>query len=260
MALSLLRKFQRAAVRAVGDPSAAVLALAIVASAPAHAGEPEIRKALAERLADLGKVDEVTKSPIQGLYEVRVGTEIYYTDDNGNYLIQGQLLDTKTRTNLTEARVAKLTAIDFASLPLKDAMVWKRGNGQRKIAVFSDPNCGFCKRLERTLQELNHVTVYTFLIPILGPDSNEKSRNVWCAKDSVDVWLDWMLRAKQPEKVTGKCDESAIQRNRAFARQHRITGTPAILFEDGSRAPGALDLQALEERLKRAEGREGKGG
>ncbi|MBN8506409.1 MAG: DsbC family protein [Burkholderiales bacterium] len=236
-----------------------IAALLSLLAGLAQANEAVIRKAIAERIPDFPKIDEVRPTPIPGLFEVRIGLDIFYSDPTGQYLLQdAQMVDLKTRANLTQARIDQLSQVNFASLPLKDAMVWKRGNGQRKIAVFSDPNCGFCKRLERTLQELNNVTVYTFLIPILGPDSNEKSRNVWCAKDNVNVWLDWMLRAKQPEKLAGKCDESAIQRNRAFARQHRITGTPAILFEDGSRAPGALDLQALEERLKRAENREGR--
>lgn len=240
---------------------AALFALLTLGAGGAQANEAAIRKAIAERIPDFPKIDEIRPTPIPGLFEVRIGLDIFYSDPTGQYLLQdAQLVDLRTRANLTQARIDQLSQVNFASLPLKDAMVWKRGNGQRKIAVFSDPNCGFCKRLERTLQELNNVTVYTFLIPILGPDSNEKSRNVWCAKDSVDVWLDWMLRAKSPEKVAGKCDEGAIQRNRAFARQHRITGTPAILFEDGSRAPGALDLQALEERLRRAEGKDGKEG
>jgi thiol:disulfide interchange protein DsbC len=232
---------------------------AAAAPAPA-AADPEvvkaIQKGITERIPDFPKIDEVRATPIAGLFEVRVGLELFYSDPAGQYLLQdAQLVDLKTRRNLTQARVDQLSQVNFAELPLKDALVWKRGNGSRRVAVFADPNCGFCKRFERTLQEAKDVTVYTFLYPILGPDSTEKTRDVWCAKDSTDVWLDWMLRNKVPAKVSGRCDESAIERNRQFARQHRISGTPAVIFEDGSRVPGALDLQQLEERLKRAEGK-----
>ena len=247
MVLTSFRKAQRA-VAQLSTWAVAALWLAIAAT-PAHAGEAEIRKALAERLADLGKVDEVTKSPIPGLYEVRVGVEIYYTDENGNYLIEGQLLETKTRTNLTEARVAKLTAIDFASLPLKDAVVWKQGDGSRKLVVFADPNCGYCKRFEREARAAKDVTIYTFLYPILGGDSADKSRNIWCAKDRGKVWADWMIDGTLPPKVMGECDASALQRNAALGRKHKVNGTPALVFEDGKRVPGAMNLDDLEKQL-----------
>ena len=152
---------------------AALLSLACC-SAPALAQEAVIRKNLAERLPNFPKIDEVSKTPIPGLYEMRIGTDVLYTDEQGNHLIQGQIIDTRTRTNLTEARIEKLTAIDFAKLPLKDAMVIKQGSGARKLAVFVDPNCGYCKRFERDLLNVKDVTIYTFLYPILGPDSQRQ--------------------------------------------------------------------------------------
>lgn len=236
-----------------------ILVLLTIAMAPlAQANEAVIRKAIAERIPDFPKIDEIRPSPIPGLFELRIGLEIFYSDAKGEFILQdAQLIDLKTRRNLTEARIEQLSQISFASLPLKDALVWKRGNGERKMAVFADPNCGYCKRLERTIQELKDVTVYTFLLPILGPDSQAKSRAIWCAKDSTAVWLDWMLRNKQPAAAAASCDDAALRRNRQFANQHRIQGTPAILFEDGTRAPGALELAAIEERLKRAEGKSG---
>ncbi|MFN4114910.1 MAG: DsbC family protein [Inhella sp.] len=236
-----------------------ILVLLTIAMAPlAQANEAMIRKAIAERVPDFPKIDEIRPSPIPGLFELRIGLEIFYSDAKGEFILQdAQLIDLKTRRNLTEARIEQLSQISFASLPLKDALVWKRGNGERKMAVFADPNCGYCKRLERTIQELKDVTVYTFLLPILGPDSQVKSRAIWCAKDSTSVWLDWMLRNKQPAAAAASCDDAALRRNRQFANQHRIQGTPAILFEDGTRAPGALELAAIEERLKRAEGKSG---
>ena len=139
----------------------------LAAALPAMADEATIRKNLAERLPNFPKIDEVIKTPMAGLYEVRIGTDIVYTDESGNYLIQGSLIDTKSKADLTQARIDKITAIDFASLPLKDAVLVKQGNGARKLVVFGDPNCGYCKRLEKDLLALKDVSIYTFLYPIL---------------------------------------------------------------------------------------------
>ncbi|MBC7995246.1 MAG: DsbC family protein [Rhizobacter sp.] len=226
--------------------------LALVASAllaPAVlADEAAIRKNLPERLATLPPIDEVSKTPIPGIYEVRIGSELLYTDENGNHLIQGSLIDTRTRTNLTEARITKLNAVDFAQLPLKDAIVWKNGTGARKMAVFADPNCGYCKRFEADLQKVKNVTVYTFLLPVLGGDSPQKSENIWCAKDQTKAWLDWMLENKTPVKNMGACS-TPISRNLAFAQKYRINGTPAIIFIDGTRVPGAISAEQIEKQL-----------
>jgi thiol:disulfide interchange protein DsbC len=215
----------------------------------ALAQEATIRKNIAERLPDFPKIDEVSKTPIAGLYELRIGTSLFYSDEQGNHLIDGQLIDTRTRTNLTDVRLSKLTAINFSDLPLTDALVWKNGTGARKIAVFADPNCGFCKRFEASLQQVKDVTVYTFLYPILGEDSIEKSRAVWCSKDKSKSWLDWMLRGVAPVRGTGECDTSALQRNLAMGQKHRVNGTPAIVFEDGKRVPGAMNAEQIEKQL-----------
>jgi thiol:disulfide interchange protein DsbC len=231
-----------------------ILALAMLPllALPAQANEAVIRKNLAERLAGLPKVDEVKLSPMPGLWEIRIGNEIRYTDATGTYLVEGELIDLRTRKNLTEERVTKLQTVDFANLPLKDAVIWKTGDGKRRIAVFTDPNCGYCKRLERTLQDVKNLTVYNFVIPILGGDSPEKSRSIWCAKDSTATFRAWMLEGKAPPKPTGACDDSAIERNLALSRRNHVSGTPAIIFEDGSRAPGALSAEQLEKRLAEA--------
>ncbi|QIL71584.1 DsbC family protein [Diaphorobacter sp. HDW4B] len=213
----------------------------------AFAQEAVIRKALTERIPQLQNIEEISATPMKGLYEVRMGTDVFYTDAAGNYLIQGELIDTKARRNLTEDRINKLTAVSFDALPLADAFTIVRGNGKRKIAVFEDPNCGYCKRFEKDLQNVDNITVYMFLYPILSPDSAEKSRNIWCAKDRVKEWEDHMLR----EKVTpaASCDTAAIQRNLALGRKHKITGTPTIIFQDGTRVPGAISAQEVEKRL-----------
>ncbi len=225
--------------------TALVLALAI---APAFADEAAIRKNIGERVPNFPKIDEVTKTAIPGIYELRIGTDILYTDEEGNHVIEGQLIETKTKTNLTEQRVAKLTAIDFKTLPLKDAMVWKQGTGERKLVVFADPNCGYCKKFERDLQSVKDVTVYTFLYPILGGDSPEKSKQIWCAKDNIKVWRDWMIKGT-PIAESPACDTSALQRNLALGRKHRITGTPGLVYEDGKMQPGAVGAEAVERQL-----------
>ena len=223
--------------------AAAVFALSFNASAQ----ESTIRKTLAERIPQLEKIDEVRSTPMAGLYEVRMGTDVFYTDAKGNFLIQGELIDTKARRNLTEDRIAKLSAVDFSALPLKDAFVTVRGNGKRQMVVFADPNCGYCKRFERDLQKVNNITVHTFLYPILSPDSAEKSRNIWCSKDRTTSWDDWMLRDKTPADAS--CDTAALQRNLAFGKKHKITGTPTVIFPDGSRVPGAITAPDIEKRL-----------
>jgi thiol:disulfide interchange protein DsbC len=180
---------------------------------------------------------------------VRIGTELFYSDEQGNHIFQGSLIDTRTRTNLTEARIDKLTAVDFASLPLKDAVVIKQGNGARKLAVFVDPNCGYCKRFERDLTTVKDVTIYTFLYPILGPDSNVKSRDIWCSKDAAKTWRSWMIDGAAPVKTMGQCDSAALDRNVEFGRKYRVQGTPALFFEDGTRKPGALPAAEVEKLL-----------
>lgn len=224
---------------------ASVLALACLA---ATAQEATIRKNIAERLPQLKQIDEISATAVPGLYEIRVnGAEIFYTDTEANYLIEGNLIDLRQRRNLTEERVAKLTAVNFDALPLKDAFTVVRGNGKRKLAVFEDPNCGYCKRFERDLEKVDNVTIHTFLYPVLGPGSVEKSKHIWCAKDKAKAWQDWMVREQSP--AAASCDVSAITRNVELGRKHKITGTPTLIFADGSRVPGAINAQQIEKYL-----------
>ena len=206
-----------------------------------------IRKNLTQRLPLLGQIDEVTKSPMPGLFEVRVGTDIFYTDAKGDFFIQGNLIDTQAKKNLTEERQEKLLVIAFDELPVKDAFTIVRGNGKRKMAIFEDPNCPYCKAFERDLQKINDVTIYMFLMPILGPDSTDKSKNLWCAKDRKDAWLDWMLHNKAAPAAS--CDTAAITRNVEFGKKHKITGTPTLFLADGSRIPGAMPAADVEKLL-----------
>ena len=232
-----------------------IVVFAALLALPALADDALIRKTIAERLPDFPKIDEITKTPIPGLFELRIGTEIMYTDERGDHLIEGQMIETRSRSNLTEARVAKLTAIDFAALPLKDAIVWKQGTGARKLVVFADPNCGYCKKFEKEMQQVKDVTVYTFLYPILGGDSPEKSRNIWCAKDNSTAWRDWMINGTAPARSMGQCDVAALQRNAALGKKHKINGTPALVFEDGKRVPGAMAPEQVEKQLVLSRGK-----
>jgi thiol:disulfide interchange protein DsbC len=221
----------------------------VLVSQSVFAQEAVIRKNIAERLPNFPAIDEVTKMPVHGLFEVRAGSDVYYTDASGNHLIQGSITDTRTGVNLTEERIGKLTAIDFSALPLHDAMVSRRGTGTRKIAVFADPNCGYCKKFEQELQAIKDVTVYIFLYPVLGAPSQEASRAIWCSKDNSNAWADWMLRGVKPTAAEASCDTAVLQRNLAFGQKHRIDGTPALVFEDGKRVPGAMDGIQLEKQL-----------
>ena len=217
-------------------------------SGMAGAQEAAIRKPLKDRIPDLPKIVSISKTPINGLYEVLLeDNEIYYADASGNYLVQGSLIDTRTKRNLTEERSEKLTAIAFNTLPIKDAITIVRGNGQRKLAVFEDPNCGYCKRFERDLLKVDNITVYLFLYPILGADSLDKSRNIWCAKDPAKTWLDHMTRDTALPVAT--CDSSALARNMEFGRKHKITGTPTLLAQDGKRVPGAIPVAQIEQMI-----------
>jgi len=214
----------------------------------AQGQEATIRKNLSERIPQIPRIEEITRSPMAGLYEIRLSTnEIYYSDAEGNFLIQGSLIDTKSKRNLTEEREAKLSAIDFGTLPFKDAITIVRGNGKRKLAVFEDANCGYCKRFERDLAKVDNVTIYLFLYPILGDDSMAKSRNVWCAKDPAGAWSQVMT--KEQTIPNANCNIAAIERNVEFGRKFKITGTPTLIAQDGARVPGAINTMQIEKML-----------
>ena len=221
--------------------------IALLTLGIAQAQEATIRKNLAERLPNIPKIDEVSKTPVTGLYEVRMGNEIMYSDAEGSYLLQGQLIDVKQKRNLTEERVEKLSAVAFDQLPLKNSFSQVRGNGKRRLVVFADPNCGYCKRFEKDLQKLDNVTIQHVLYPILGEDSKTKSRNIWCAKDKAKAWNDWMLNGITPPAAS--CDTAGIDANIEFGRKYRISGTPTLFTADGTRVVGAVPLAQIEAAL-----------
>ncbi|MDE2564701.1 MAG: DsbC family protein [Burkholderiales bacterium] len=255
LAAGLALAFGLAAAASAQAPAPALTQAQAQTQAQTQARETAIRKALAERLPKLPKIDEITRSPIPGLYEVRYGgTDFLYSDDKGDFIVvNGSLIDTKTRTDLTDAKLQKLLAVDFDKLPFKDAMTFRQGAGTRRMAVFVDPNCTYCKHFERELAALKDVTIYAFLIPILGPDSVTKAHDIWCARDPAQTWRAWMLDGVPPPRASGRCDAAAIDRNLEFAQRQRINGTPSIFFADGARRPGAIPLDEVERLLAAAQ-------
>lgn len=231
-------------------PSLALCAALLAGSTGALAQEAQIKKAIDARLPQLKGVQEVRKTPIRGIYEIRVqDAEIYYTDAKGNYLIQGEIYDLRKQRNLTKERENVLTAVKWDSLPLNDAITFTRGNGARKLAVFADPNCGYCKKFERDLLKVDNITVHVFQIGILAPDSKTKNRAIWCARDKGQAWLDWMVRGNMAPEAAAMCDSSATTRNEAFAKKSKINSTPTLLFEDGTRQAGAISVEELEQHF-----------
>lgn len=194
------------------------------------------------------KIESVTRMPDSNLYEVRVGGDIFYTDENAKYMIFGHVLDTKSKHDYTKARIDEINTIKFADLPFSYAAKMVKGNGKRKIAVFEDPNCGYCKHFRQTLQSMDNLTVYTFMYNILAPDSRDKSTRIWCAPDRAKAWDEWMVSGKLPGDPPAKC-KAPNDEVLALGQKLRITGTPTIFFTDGSRIPGAVEKQGLEEKL-----------
>lgn len=227
-----------------------VALIGALAVSTAWAGPEDAIKAAVELTLGAGaKVEGVTKTPYLGLYEVRVGGEILYTDEKANFLILGEIVDAKTRQNITQARVNQLSAINFADLPLDVAIKQVRGNGKRVIATFEDPNCGYCKKLAKELQGLNDVTVYTFLTPVLGPDSHKKSEAIWCSADRQKAWTDWMTANVPPSSPAASCDTAGLQKSAALGEKYRVRGTPTIFLSNGERIPGYVPVAQLEKRM-----------
>ena len=207
---------------------------------PARGDESTVRQLVEARFS--AKVDGVFKSGYGGLYEVRLGDTLVYTDEKVNFLLVGSLIDAKTRENVTDSRKEKLAHVNFDDLPLDSAVKIVRGSGKNVFAVFADPNCVFCKRFERDLATLSDVTIYTFLYPVLdsgnGGDSMRKSKAIWCSKDRAKAWLDLMLKSVSPI-MAGNCDTTVLQRNLDLGQKLGINGTPTSFALNGQRVVGA---------------------
>ena len=228
------------------------IALAQVPSKPSDSknapvpGSPEAQ--VAARFAEKSggqKPDQVFKGR-GGLYEVLLGGQIYYVDSDVSFVLAGRMFDPTTREDLTQKRLDVALKVDFKSLPLDQAVKTVRGNGSRVMVTFEDPNCGYCKRLWQNMGELKNVTIYTFLYPILSPDSMDKSKAIWCSKDRAQSWDDHMVQNKAPAAADCK---NPLEQNVALGQQLGINGTPTIIFADGTRSAGAMPVPAIEQRL-----------
>lgn len=230
-----------------------VLALLGPLLTPGQAAEPArklttetiIKRTLEGRLGG-AKVEAVVKTPYLGLYEARIDGRILYVDEKMNYFFSGDVIDARSMQNLTEKRLRELTAIKWDSLPLDGAFKTVRGNGKRVLAVFSDPNCPYCKRFEKELAKLDDITIHTFLYPILSQDSHDKSIAVWCSADKSRAWSELMLNNKLPSAAG--CD-TPIDKTLEFARRNRIDSTPTLIFASGERLAGAVSAERLETML-----------
>ena len=222
--------------------------LSSLVTGTAFADEAAIRKNMKVRFPDAA-VKSVTKTPYAGLYEVFMEGQIVYTDENADYLFLGNVIDVKKQRNLTEERVAKLTQIKFDSLPLDSAIKVVKGNGKRKIAVFADPDCPFCRKFETEMKSVTDITIYTFLFPIdsLHSGATEKAKAIWCAPDRAKAWEEWIIQGTAP-KNGGDC-ETPVVKVAALAKKLGVSGTPTVFFANGRRVPGAIPAAQVEEIL-----------
>lgn len=237
--------------------AAAVASLLLSAAFSAKA-EPEkasaavqtaVKKSVEGWLKGRFKVDSVSKTPMPGIVEVRIGTDLFYADEKGTYaIVEGQMVDLKTGENLTAVRSEEINRIDFSKLPLELAMKTVRGNGKRQLVVFEDPYCSFCRTYRKTLLDTKDVTIYTFYFPILRAESVTVSRNAWCAKDRDEAWNDWMLLGKEPPAAPASCkfeNEKLV----ALGQSLGVTGTPTTFLSDGRRLQGAVNRERLDKAL-----------
>jgi len=217
------------------------------------ADEASLRKAIESAYPKV-HVGKITKTPYGGLYEVLVNGQIVYTDEKFNFLIvDGGLIDTKTKRDITRERMDELSKIDFSKLPLEQAIKVVKGSGARKIAVFSDPDCPYCKKLEQEeLSKINDVTIYTFLYPLeqLHSDATRKSKVIWCAPDRAKAWQDWVIN-NQLSKNSGDC-ETPLQKIADLGRSLGVNSTPTIFLSNGRRIPGAYPAAELERAMNEA--------
>lgn len=227
--------------------SAVLLIAAVLASPVAHADENSVREAFMARFKGM-KPESVTRMPVGGLYEIVFEGQIVYTDEKLTYLISGNLIDMrgKNERNLTRERTMQLTA-DALGKSLDSAIKRVKGNGKRVLYTFEDPNCAYCKQLQKELVKVNDVTIYTFLWPILSPDSAEKSKAIWCAKDRARAWDDAMLKGVVP---TGSKDcPTPLEKNMQMAQRFGMHGTPAIYLANGQQIGGYVPADQIEQAL-----------
>jgi len=213
-----------------------VLGLALSFTAAALADEAQVKRGVEARFAGM-KVTSVAKTPYSGLYEVVVGDTIFYADEKVNFVFRGEIIDARSQKNVTEERQQKLSAIKFEDLPLEIAIKQVRGNGKRVVAIFSDPYCPYCKRLDQALMREDDITIYTFLFPIIRAESADKSRAIWCAPDRARAYYDFMLNGRDVV-ASGACS-APVDRWLALGQKFGVRATPTSFAANGQRILGA---------------------
>lgn len=202
------------------------------------------------------KIVDVRPGPVEGLYEVFTGDNVVYANASGSLLFVGPLVDTATKGNLTTQRVDERNSIDFSTLPFDKAIKTVKGDGRHTLAVFSDPDCPFCKQLEQSIHTFDNVTIYTFLYPItsLHPDAANKARNLWCAENRSQAWQQWMIDGKAAPTVTASCKADPIDELQNLGQKLRVGSTPTMFFANGRRVAGALTAEQLKQKFDAVEG------
>lgn len=230
-------------------PAMVALAAALLA-APAVQAAPDL-KVVQKSVKAVTNLDVVRIQPSQipGLYEVQTASQVFYTDAKGKYILLGaHVFTTKDNSNYSQQRMNELAGYKFADLPLKDAIKIVRGDGKRVIVTFEDPNCGFCKQLNRTLDEMGNTTHYVFMVGMLGPESVAKANAIWCTADPAKSWMDWMTAGRAVPAPARDC-ETPVERNGKLGQKYRVQGTPAIFFPNGDREQGAVPSAVLEKHF-----------
>lgn len=214
------------------------------------ADEEALRKAIQPHFAG-HNIDSLKKTPYLGLYEVVVGDEVFYTDEKADYFFFGHVIDTKTRVSMTNERIQEIKAarrVSLDSLPLQHAIKVVKGDGKRKLAIYTDPNCPYCKQLEKELANVTNITIYTLLYPVLN-GSMELSKKIWCSKNQIKAWDDFMLKGVAP---SGKDCETPLEALVKSGRENKVSGTPTLIFADGSIVGGMIPAAVIEEKLESA--------
>ncbi|MFP5380711.1 MAG: DsbC family protein [Gammaproteobacteria bacterium] len=224
------------------------LAATLLSAATAQANESVIRKAITEQFPQ-ARIESVQKTPYSGLFEVYLDGQLLYADAKGQYIITGDVIDLKNRTNLTQERLNRLQAVKWDSLPLNNALKTVKGKGERKLVVFSDVDCPFCRKFEAELAKVDNITVYTFLYPIEGlhPKAVQTSKQIWCAPDRNKAWDDYITRGAVPAN-DGKC-ANPVEATIALGNKLKVGGTPTLVFANGVRVPGMVPAAQLERLL-----------
>lgn len=225
------------------------MAIPLLASSAWAVEMQDLGKQLESKFGPQFKVQAVEKSPLPGLYAVQMNGELYYTDDKAQFLIIGKMINTSSKVDYTEQRTGEINKVDYKTLPFNLSIKTVKGDGKRSIALFEDPNCSYCKQLRKNLSTIENLTIHVFQLNMLGPDSKQKSHDIWCAPDRAKAIDDWMLNGKLPPTAPASCTTDPHTEIMALGSKYRMRGIPTVIFPDGSRVTGGVDAKTIEDKL-----------